>query len=282
MQNSTTVRRGRPKRGSIVNRAVANVEGFRDLQVRLEKNLVINGKASSTYGNYVRHLAHIALHFNANPISLSADQVTDYLYLKRTSEDVSKTFFILTVHGLRAACRIYNLPYEQFKLPKLPHKKKLPVVLNGSEAKALIHEVGKLNSRVDSLVIALMLDCGLRISEVPAIKVGHLDLERSRLQVCDSKRGKDRSIPIGNSVKEGLIQHLEYWKPKDGVFQDLNNPGAPISTARISRIIKESSKAAGITKDVSAHCLRHSFATLLIENKTPLPVVQKYMGHSDI
>jgi len=246
------------------------------------KNLVINGKATSTFGNYVRHLAHLALHFNANPVSLSADQVTDYLYLKRTSEDVSKTFFILTVHGLRAACRIYNLPYEQFKLPKLPHKKKLPVVLNAPEAKALIHEVSKLNSRVDSLVIALMLDCGLRISEVPVIKIGHLDIERSRLQVCDSKRGKDRSIPIGNSVKEGLIQHLEYWKPKDGVFQDLNNPGTPISTARISRIIKEAARAAGITKNVSAHTLRHSFATLLIENHTPLPVVQKYMGHSDI
>lgn len=99
---------------------------------------MINDKSESTYINYVRHLAHIALHFNEDPLRLSAEQVTDYLFLKKQSEDVSKTFFILTVHALRAACRIYDLPYKQFKLPKLPTEKKLPVVLNVTEAKALL------------------------------------------------------------------------------------------------------------------------------------------------
>ena len=97
-----------------------------------------------------------------------------------------------------------------------------------------------------------------------------------------SKRGKDRSIPIGNSVKKVLIQHLDYWQPSDVVFLDPNNPSAPIPTTRISRLIKVSAKAAGIAKNVSPHTLRHSYATLLIENHTPLPVVQKYLGHSDI
>ncbi|SEA11149.1 hypothetical protein SAMN05192529_10894 [Arachidicoccus rhizosphaerae] len=92
MQNSTTVRPGRPKRATIIDRAVAIVGGFKDLQVRLEKYVVINGKSESTYGNHVRHLAHIALHFNENPLRLSSEQVTDYLFLKKKSEGVSKTF----------------------------------------------------------------------------------------------------------------------------------------------------------------------------------------------
>lgn len=281
MQNSTTVRPGRPKRGTIVDRAAANVTGFKDLQVRLEKNLVINGRSESTYGNYVRHLAHIALHFNENPLRLSSEQVTDYLFLKKKSEDVSKTFFILTVHSLRAACRVYDLPYEQFKLPKLPTEKKLPVVLNVAEAKALLTAASHSN-KVYALVIALMLDCGLRISEVPALEIGDIDLERSRLHVRCSKRQKDRSIPIGKGVLSRLKTHLDYWNPTKFVFECLTSSGNPISIASINHVLKESVKIAGITKRVSAHTLRHSYATLLVENQVPLPVVQEFMGHSDI
>ena len=281
MQNSTTVRPGRPKRGTIVDRAAANVAGFIDLRERLEKNLVINGKSESTYRNYVHYLAHIALHFNENPLRLSAEQVTDYLFIKKKEEDVSKSFFILTVHALRAACRVYDLPYEQFKLPKLPTEKKLPVVLNVTEAKALLTAASRSN-KVYALVIALMLDCGLRISEVPALEIGDIDLERSRLHVRCSKRRKDRSIPIGKGVLCRLKVHLEYWNPTKFVFECLTNSGTPISIASINHVLKDSVKIAGITKSVSAHTLRHSYATLLVENHVPLPVVQEYMGHSDI
>ncbi|SDZ98388.1 hypothetical protein SAMN05192529_105152 [Arachidicoccus rhizosphaerae] len=80
----------------------------------------------------------ISLYILIKPLRLSSEQVPDYLFLKKKSEDVSKTFFILTVHALRAACRIYDLPYEQFKLSKLPSEKKSPVVLNISEARSLL------------------------------------------------------------------------------------------------------------------------------------------------
>ncbi|SEA11126.1 Phage integrase family protein [Arachidicoccus rhizosphaerae] len=127
-----------------------------------------------------------------------------------------------------------------------------------------------------------MLGCGLRIIEVPALEVSDIDLERSRLHVRCSKRKKDRSIPIGKGVLSRLKTHFEYWNPTKFVFECLTCSGIPISIASINRVLKEAVKAASIAKNVSAHSLRHSYAMLLVESHVPLPVVQEYMGHSDI
>jgi integrase len=175
--------------------------------------------------------------------------VTDYLYLKKKSKNVSKTFFILIVHALRAACKVYDLPYEHFKLPKFPNAKKLPVVLNMKEAKALLIAVAHYN-KVYALIIALMLDCGLRISEVPALEVGDIDFERSRLHVRESKRNKDRCIPTSKGVLGKLKTHLDYWSPQKFVFEDLKCSGRAIPIAGINQVLKAAVKAAGITKNV--------------------------------
>ena len=102
------------------------------------------------------------------------------------------------------------------------------------------------------------------------------------MHVRCSKRRKDRSIPIGKGVLCRLKVHLDYWNPTKFVFECLTNSGTPISISSINHVLKDSVKIAGITKNVSAHTLRHSYATLLVENHVPLPVVQAYMGHSNI
>lgn len=279
MQNTTGSKR--PKDLTIVEEAIANVDNFPDLYQRLEKDFVINGKSESTFNNYSRHLAHIALFFNTNPLYLTSDQVTDYLFLKKKSATVSQSFFLLTVYAMRAACRLHDLPYKQFRLPKIPHEKKLPVVLNTSESKALMAAAASFN-KMYGLIVALMIDCGLRISEVPSLELSHIDLERNTLHVHRSKRLKDRVIPIGAGVASRLKAHLEYWNPKKYVFESIYKSGTPISIPIISSIIKKAVATAKINKPVTAHTLRHCFGTILVENNTPLPVVQQYMGHSAI
>jgi len=72
------------------------------------------------------------------PLELDADEVMDYLYLLKNTESISDSFFNFTIHGMRYACKMRGLPYTQFSLPELKGPKKLPVVLNGPELKAML------------------------------------------------------------------------------------------------------------------------------------------------
>jgi len=104
----------------------------------LERSITINGKSESALTNYSRQLAHLALHYNRMPLELDADEVMDYLYLLKNTESISDSFFNFTIHGMRYACKMRGLPYTQFSLPELKGPKKLPVVLNGPELKAML------------------------------------------------------------------------------------------------------------------------------------------------
>jgi integrase len=278
MQKDTTGPQG-PGRLSYVEIASSKINGFAALMQELKKRLTINGRVPGTYQNYSRHLAHLALYYGKNPIELNADEVIDYLYELKSSKEVSKSFFNFTVFGMRAICQMRGLAYENFQLPVIPHKKRLPVVLNSSEAAALIKAASK--PKKNGLLIATMIDCGLRLNEIRNLEVTHIDLERRTLHVHQGKRSKDRVVFLGEHLTSGLSKYLEYISPEKYLFEG-SRAGSSMSAISISTIIKSAAKAAGIKKEVSAHTLRHTCATTMLEHNVPLPLIQKALGHSNI
>ena len=172
---------------TIVKQASDKVTGFSELYKEMERSISITGKSKSTLTNYSRQLAHLALHYNCFPLELDAEQVMDYLHLVKSRGTTSATFFKFTVYGLRYACRMRGLEYKQFSLPAIEKDQKLPVVLNGSEVKALLKACKLLKHR---LIIGLCYGCGLRCSEVRNIKVADADLERGMLHVKQGKGSK--------------------------------------------------------------------------------------------
>ena len=120
---------------TLVQQAINKVTGFQQLYKELERAINVSGKSKSTLINYSRHLAHLALHYNLLPIELDQEQVLDYLHLVKSKGSPSATFFKFTVYGMRYACKLKGLPYQQFSLPAIDRNTKLPVVLNASEVK---------------------------------------------------------------------------------------------------------------------------------------------------
>jgi integrase len=144
---------------TIVEKAKGKVTGFEQLYKELQRAISVSGKSESTFVNYSRHLAHLALHYGVLPTELDQEQVLDYLHLVKSRGPISATFFKFTVYSMRYACRLRGLPYEQFSLPAIKRGDKLPVVLSAEEVRALIAACDLLKHK---LLLSLCYGCGLR------------------------------------------------------------------------------------------------------------------------
>ena len=261
----------------IVQQACEKVTGFSELYKEMERSININGKSQSALINYSRQLAHLALHFKRMPLDLDADQVMDYLHLVKSRGTETASFFNFTVHGMRYACKMRGLEYTQFALPGLKGPRKLPIVLNQSEVKALLKACKLLKHR---LIIGLCYGCGLRSSEVQHLQPSHADLERGMLHVHQGKGSKDRCIPLGKLLCRGIGQYLMEEVPGKYLFE--NRAGEAMTRAGILWVVKQALKRAGIIKDAHTHTLRHSFATHLLEQGINILVIKELLGHKQI
>ena len=263
---------------TIVQQACNKVTGFTKLYEDLERSMNVSGKSKSTLTNYGRQLAHLALHFNQLPTELDSEQVLDYLHLAKSNGTPSASFFKFTVYGMRAACKLRGLPYQQFSLPSIERPDKLPSVLNASEVKALIKSCILLKHR---LLLSLCYGCGLRCGEVRNLRIGDIDTERQMLHVRQGKGGKDRILPLGDLLCRGIQSYLLAEHPLTFLFT--GNTGEALSQRGAQWVMSQALKKSGIVKeDVSLHTLRHTYATHLLEQGINILTIKELLGHAHI
>ncbi|OYT36577.1 hypothetical protein B6U91_00830, partial [Candidatus Pacearchaeota archaeon ex4484_71] len=165
---------------------------------------------------------------------------------------------------------------QKLKLPNPKKNQPLPEILTIKEIKKLIDSTSNIKHK---LILRLLYGCGLRVSEIVNLKKGDLNFEENLIHVRLAKGKKDRFVKIPFSIKEELEN---YSKLNEDNFLFPSNRGGKLTKDTIQKIIKNSSRKAGIKKRVYPHLLRHSFATHLLESGTDLRVIQKLLGHSDI
>lgn len=179
-------------------------------------------------------------------------------------------------------------PVENISLPK--KKQQLPQVLSIEEVDRLL-EIPDVNTTLglrDRSLLELLYASGLRVSELVHLKMSDFHEDLGFLQTI-GKGNKERIIPLGEVAKDWLQIYLKESRPKllkendqsQGMIY-LNHHGRPLSRQGVWKKLKQYIQAAGITKEVSPHTLRHSFATHLLENGADLRVVQELLGHADI
>jgi site-specific recombinase XerD len=262
---------------TLVQQAINKVTGFHQLYKDLERGINVSGKSISTLTNYSRHLAHLALHYNQLPTELDSEQVLDYLHLVKSKGSPSATFFKFTVYGMRYACRMRGLPYQQFSLPTIEHNNKLPVVLNASEVRALLKACDLLKHR---LLIGLAYGCGLRCAEVRTLKVADVDTQSAMVHVKQGKGNKDCCLPMGAMLARGIASYIAADKPRTYLFE--GNDGNAYSQRGAQWAIAQAVKKATIIKDVSLHTLRHTYATHHLEQGVNIITIKDLLGHAHI
>lgn len=198
------------------------------------------------------------------------------------------------ISGIRSFykyCLIENIvtidPTTLLEAPKL--KRALPDVLTFDEIENIIAQIdlSKPEGGRNKAILETMYSCGLRVSEVVNLKLSALYLDVGFIRVT-GKGDKERLVPIGDSAvkyiniyRKDIRVHMPVKKgQEDYVF--LNRRGAKLTRVMIFLILKDLVKKAGITKNISPHTFRHSFATHLVEGGADLRAVQEMLGHESI
>jgi integrase/recombinase XerD len=155
-------------------------------------------------------------------------------------------------------------------------EKTLPNVLSKEEVKRLLNASTNLKHRT---MLSLIYACGLRRSELLNLTFADIQSARNILLIKQSKGKKDRIVPIGNKIIQQLREYYLLYRPKYWLFEG-QSAGEQYSAKSLQNILKLSVSKSGISKPVTLHWLRHSYATHLLESGTDLRYIQELLGHS--
>jgi len=224
----------------------------------------------------------MGMYLKCDLLELDEDSILDYLHhLKQQHRTPSDSFFKHTVYGLRYLYRIYDKADSRVILPSIERPRKLPVVLSQQEVRVLLKAPKLLKHR---LVLALLYGCGLRNFELCRVKITDLDLDRNVVHVRQGKGRKDRYVPLCGLLIRGIRTYLRAEKPVEYLFNGKSRTGEYTAmTARgVQWAIREARRLSDIKKQVTAHSLRHSYATHLLEMGTDIVTLKELLGHANI
>lgn len=195
--------------------------------------------------------------------------------------------------GVRSFCRFMELdgwrdddPSELLESPVLGEH--LPEVLSAEEVDALENSIdrSKWEGQRNLAIIEVLFSCGLRVSELVNLRLSNLFVKEQYVRIF-GKGSKERLVPISPKA----LRELDLWfmdrnlmkiKPGEEDYVFLNRRGAHLTRTMILIMIKQQAVEAGITKTISPHTLRHSFATALLEGGADLRAIQAMLGHESI
>lgn len=255
------------------------------------------GLSKNTVENYGFDIERLCLFLENNQIEVSPLKITDETiqqFIYSVSKEVNPRSQARIISGLKSFFnylifedyRIDN-PLQLIEAPKTGRK--LPDTLSVSEIDALIAAIDLSSNEGERnrAMLETLYGCGLRVSELVALKISDLFFEEGFIKIT-GKGNKERFVPVGNSTQKYIQIYQNdvrvHLKIKKG-FEDtlfLNRRGNQLTRAMIFTIIKDLAVKIHLSKNISPHTLRHSFATHLLENGADLRSIQLMLGHESI
>ena len=239
--------------------------------------------SQTTVTSYIKIVADFAKYFQRPPDQLGPDDIRAYqLHLLHERKQGVRTVGTRTAALRFFFCKTLkrNYPVEEVPYPRAPRK--LPIILTQEEAIRLIDSASNLFHRA---MLMTLYSTGMRRAELCHLQVADIDSVRMLIHIRLGKRNRDRDVPLSPKLLETLREYWRWMHPKTYLFpgtKDGWRADKPITPKVLWEACREAAQAAGITKDVRPHLLRHSFATHLLENGADLPTVQLLLGHSDL
>jgi integrase/recombinase XerD len=266
------------------------LEGFRDY-LALE-----SGHSANTVEAYLRDLRRLGEFATSkgirNPGKLTRPMLREFVFLLKdlglSPASIRRAVSaIRTYYGfLVGEAKVADDPSDRLESPR--RGRVLPVTLSVSEVEALLAspKVDQPLAWRDRSLLELAYGAGLRVSELCTLALTDLLLTENLVRVF-GKGGKERVVPIGRSVIGAVSVYLHTMRSELDRGRSrgrvlLNARGQPLSRVGAWGIVKRAAQRAGITKRVTPHTLRHSFATHLLEGGADLRAVQEMLGHADL
>jgi integrase/recombinase XerD len=246
---------------------------------KMSRDLKLKNLAVKTQTEYLRCCSGFARYHMKSPTEMGESAIKEYLeHLQR--KGVGPETLKMNVAGLRF---LYGVTLDRPKIvdrllwPKVPHKK--PDILSGSETEKLLKSVTSL---VPAMALATAYGAGLRISEACRLQVEDIDSKRGLIHVRLGKGGKDRYVMLASRLLAALRAYWIQARPEGEWLFPGRKAGTHLSPAAVRKALREAVKATKLKKRITAHALRHSFATHLLEAGNDIRIIQVLLGHASI
>jgi site-specific recombinase XerD len=254
------------------------------LRERMLEDMDLRRLARTTQRNYIRDVARFAAFLGRPPDTATREDLRRFQIVQHEAGVSVATMNTIVSALLFFFARTLDRPDLARRLYHVKHPRSLPTVLSREEATRLLQATTSIKHQA---MLSVAYGAGLRAAEVARLRIRDVDSERMVLRVECGKGGRHRNAMLANDL---LLLLREWWKV--GKCQGVMHPDGwlfpgqhylkPVSTRQLHRIVVEAALAAGITKRVGPHTLRHSFATHLLEDGVDVRVIQALLGHAKL
>ena len=246
------------------------------LRQRMIEDLTIRNYSPRTIDIYVDRIAKFAQYFGQSPGRLGPAHIREFqLFLVQTKK-ASWSQYNQSVCALRFFYRVClgkTWMIEHIPFPKQP--KRLPVVLSRQEVQRLFEALSNVKHRT---ILMTLYATGLRVSEALALQIPDIDRQRMLLRVRQGKGRKDRYVPLSTTLLDQLRGYWRSYRPACWLFPS-TDAGRALTAGTVQKVCMQAARKAGLSKRVTPHTLRHSFATHHLEAGTNLKTIQVLLGH---
>lgn len=233
--------------------------------------------SESTVKTYTSFVSDFFTYLKDRPLNSitnrDVEQFIETVFIPRNYSISTHRQFVSAIKLLKAFypdCKIVELQLQRPKKSLI-----LPTVLSKEEVIDLLRYTKNLKHRA---ILAMIYSAGLRISELLSLQLAHIDVDRRQILVKNSKGRKDRNVILAESIIPLMNNYLMSYHP-DRYFVE-GKPYQQYSAESVRAFLHRSSRLANITKNVTPHTLRHSYATHLLENGIDLRYIQELLGHA--
>ena len=249
-----------------------------------ENTVMAYGSDLSRFAEYLEE-QHIT-----EPKDITEDHVIAYLgVLRKTQSPMSVKRRLAAIKSFAAFLTLEQKTERNFtkKVSYSPTVPKLPKTLTPAETDALLSapDVTEILGLRDKAMLELMYACGMRVSELIRVKVNDIYREDGLIRIF-GKGSKERIVPVGEMALVCIDGYMARSRPllsrANGDWVFLNRYGRPMTREMFWKLVKKYAAQAGITKNITPHMLRHSFATHMLERGADIRALQEMLGHASI
>jgi site-specific recombinase XerD len=244
----------------------------------MTEDMTVRNLSPATQQSYISAVSKFSRFFGRSPDQLTLEDVRTF-QVHLVAKGISWPGLNQIVCALRF---FYGVTLRRDEIPErisyARQPRKLPEVLSAGEVVRFLEAVPSLRTRV---ALTTAYAAGLRASEAVSLKVANIDSGRMVIRVQQGKGGKDRYVMLSAQLLGILRTYWRLARPKDWLFPG-RDPVNPIEVNVLHAACRSACTASGLTKRVTVHTLRHSFATHLLESGTDIRIIQVLLGHSNL
>jgi integrase/recombinase XerD len=248
------------------------------LRQRMIEDMRLRNFSPHTQDAYVRAVAHFTRHFMLPPETLTADHVREYLLHLVQKRRVAWSTYNQIRCGLQFFFRVTLGRDDTFGgVPCARERKRIPIVLSAEELQRFFAVIRNAKHKA---MFMTAYAAGLRVSELVSLRVEDIDSARMVIRVQHGKGQKERYAKLSTHLVSVLRDYYRAYKPNGLLFP--SRSGKPMTRVTVNQIARYLCRRSGLTKRVTPHTFRHSYATHMLDAGADLRTIQVLLGHQNI